>query len=393
MNPTTHSEGGFSLVAGGPTYRLQVWLGLIKPGSPGFARRVALLILLTWVVSLVISALEGRAVGQSVAMPFLHDFHAYALYLITLPLLILAESVIERQLPRVATHFVRCDLVTGAEVGAYHSALARAARWRDSSLVEAALLGLTAVSVVTASHEFPFDFSSWRSLVSGSVHTRTVAGWWELVVGRGLVQFLCWRWLWRLFIWYGFLWRMSKLDLHLIPTHPDRAAGLGFVGDGQRFFWVIVVAISAGIGGGIADEVVFVGVPLKSYAFAIGGFVVLVLLVFLGPLLMFTPRMIKARIKSVHEYSALAVAHHRAFDQKWVQGVDPKKDALLGAPEISSLADLGGAYDVLANMRPLPFDPSDALALVMASLFPMAPLLLTVYPLDELVQLLWKLMI
>ena len=393
MNPTTHSEGGFSLVAGGPGYRLQVWLGLIKPDSPGFAKRVALSIVLTWVVLLVVSALEGRALGHDVGLPFLHDFHGYSMYLVALPLLILAEAVIERQLPGVADQFVRCDLVTGADVEVYNAALARAARWRDSSLVEGALLGVTAVTVVIASREFPFDFSSWRSLVSGSVHTRTVAGWWDLVVGRGLVQFLCWRWLWRLFIWYGFLWRMSKLDLHLIPTHPDRAAGLGFVGDGQRLFWVIVVAISAGIAGGIADEVVFVGVPLKSYAFGIGGFVMLVLLFFLWPLLMFTPRMIQAKIKSVREYSALAVAHHRAFDQKWVQGADPRKDSLLGAPEISSLADLGGAYEILAKMRPLPFVPSDTLALVMASLLPMAPLLLTVYPLDELLRLLWKLVI
>jgi len=133
-----------------------------------------------------------------------------------------------------------------------------------------------------------------------------------------------------------------------------------------------------------------VGVPLNSYAFGIGAFVVLVLLIFLGPLLMFTPRMIAAKIKSVREYSALGVADHRAFDRNCVQGVNPGNDPLLGAPEISSLADLGGAYEILAKMRPLPFDPSDMLALVMASLFPMAPLLLTVYPLDELLRLLWK---
>ena len=393
MNPTTHSEDGFSLVAGGPTYRLQVWLGLIKPGSPGLAKIVAPCILLTWLPLLVISALEGRALGLDVAMPFLHDFHAYVLYLLTIPLLILAEGVIGRHLPRVAAHFVHCGLVTGADLEAYESALVRAARWRDSSLGEGAVLGLAALSVVIASREFPFDFSTWRSLVSGSMHTRTAAGWWDLVVGRGLLQFLLWRWLWRLSIWYGFLLRMSKLDLRLIPTHPDRAAGLGFVGDAQRFFWVIVVAISATVGGAIADEVVFAGVPLKSYTFGIGGLVGLVLLVFLGPLLMFTPRMIEAKIKSAHDYSALAVVHHRHFDEKWVQGVNPGNDPVLGAPDISSLADLGGAYEVLEEMRPLPFDPSDALALAMATLFPMAPLLLTVYPLDEMLQLLWKLVI
>ena len=75
-----------------------------------------------------------------------------------------------------------------------------------------------------------------------------------------MFQFLLWRWLWRLFIWYGFLWRMSQLDLQLIPTHPDRAAGLGFVGDAQRFFWIIVCALSAATAGVLANEIVFAGV-------------------------------------------------------------------------------------------------------------------------------------
>ncbi len=393
VQPTTPSAPGFSLLAGGPAYRLQHWLGLTKPGAPNLARRVALCILLTWIPLLVITALEGRAVGQAVRIPFLHDFHAYALFLAAIPLLILAEGVIERHLPRVATHFVHAGLVATVDVPAYESALARAVRWRDSSVMEVILLGLTASSVAVAYREFPFDFSTWRSFVSGAEHTRTAAGWWELLVGRTLFQFLCWRWLWRLFIWYGFLARMSRLPLRLIPTHPDRAAGLGFVGDAQRFFWVVALAISAVVAGGLADEVVYKGVPLNSYAFGIGGLVVLLLLVFLGPLLMFTPRLIDARIKSEHDYSALAVAHNLRFDDKWVKGDHPKADSIVGSPDVSSLADLGNAYDILGRMRPIPFDPSDALALAVATLMPMAPLLLTVYPLDQVLDLLWKVVV
>jgi len=393
MKATTRSEPGFSLVAGGPAYRLQRRLGWTEPGALNLARRVALCILLTWVPLAVITAVEGLAFGQSVRIPFFHDFQSYALFLAAIPLLILAESAIERHLPRVAAHFVDSGLVRAADVRAYESALARATRWRDSSVVEVVLLGLTILSVAITYNEFPFDFSTWRSVVSGSAHTRTVAGWWDLAVGRSLFQFLCWRWLWRLFIWYGFLARMSKLQLRLIPTHPDRAAGLGFVGDAQRFFWIIALAISAAVAGGLANEVVYTGVPLNSYTFGIGGLVVLVLLVFLGPLLMFTPRLIDVRIRSEHDYSALALVHNLRFDGKWVQGDNPKGEQVLGTPDISSLADLGNAYDVLGRMRPIPFDPADALALSVATLLPMAPLLLTVYPLDQILDLLWKVLV
>jgi hypothetical protein len=63
---------------------------------------------------------------------------------------------------------------------------------------------------------------------------------------------------------------------------------------------------------------------------------------------------------------------------------------VLGAPDISSLADLGNAYEVLDRMRPIPFDPADALALGLAALIPLAPLLLTVMPLGQMLELVQK---
>jgi hypothetical protein len=74
--------------------------------------------------------------------------------------------------------------------------------------------------------------------------------------------------------WYGLLWRISQLDLQLIPTDPDRAAGLGFVGDAQRFFWIILVDLSATTAGVLGNEIVFGRVPLTRYTIAIAGYMV-----------------------------------------------------------------------------------------------------------------------
>jgi hypothetical protein len=393
MNPARPSEAVFSLVAGGPTHWIQEGLGLIRPGSPNLARRAVLSVLLTWVPLLVLSAAQGLAIGNKVRLPFLYDFAAYARFLIALPLLILAEGLIERRVAEVVTHFVRTGLVPDSHLPAYEAALHWGRRLRDSTLAEVVLLGFAAGGIVVVRYEFPFDFSSWRSLLSDSVHTRTLAGWWYLVVGVGLFQFLFWRWMWRLFIWYAFLWRVSRLDLRLIPTHPDGAAGLGFVGETQRFFWSIVFACSAATAGVLANEIVYAGVSLRGYEIPLAGYVVVVLLVFLGPLLMFMPRMLEAKIRSLHDYSALAVAHNRMFDGKWVQGDNPAGEPVLGTPEISSLADLGNAYDVLDRMRPVPFDPADAVVLVLAAVIPMTPLLLTVMPLERLLEFVSKFLV
>jgi hypothetical protein len=341
----------------------------------------------------VLSASQGLAIGDKVRIPFLQDFAAYTRFLLALPLLILAEALIERRVADAVHHFVHAGLVPERDCADYESFLHRARQLRDSAVAEAVIVGVAAAGIVIVRNEFPFDFSTWRSIVSESGHTRTLAGWWYLIVGVGLFQFLIWRWVWRLFIWYWFLWRVSKLDLRLIPTHPDRSAGLGFVGEMQRFFWSIVFAFSAATAGVLADEIVHAGVSLMTYRIPIAGYVIVVLLVFLGPLLMFMPRMLEAKIKSLHDYSALAVTHNRMFDGKWVQGDNPKGEPVLGTPEISSLADLGNADEVLNGMRPVPFDPADALVLVLAAVAPMTPLLLTLMPLGRILELLSKVLV
>ena len=378
---------------GGPSYRLQRRLVLIKQESPYLARRAALSVLVTWFPLLILSAVEGLAIGHKVRIPFLLDFAAYARSLVAIPLLILAEGPIEWHLTKVATHFLHAGLVPEHNYPDYESTLKRAGRRRDSVLAEVVLLGLAVASAYVVRNEFPFHFSTWRSLTVDSIPMRTWAGWWYLCVTTPLFQFLFWRWLWRLFIWYAFLWRMCRLDLRLVPTHPDREAGLGFVGDGQRFFWSIIVAYSVAAAGVLSNEILYAGVSLRRYGFALAGYVVVVLLVFLGPLLMFTPAMIKAKLESLHDYGAFAVTHNLMFHGKWVQGENPKGEPSLGTPDISSLADLGNAYEVLDRMRPIPFDPSDAIVLGLAAVIPMMPLLLTVMPLGQIIDLVSKTLI
>ena len=111
-----------------------------------------------------------------------------------------------------------------------------------------------------------------------------------------------------------------------------------------------------------------------------------VLLVVLGPLLIFMPQMIRATIKSVHDYGTFAVMRTQMFDGKWVQGDYPTSEPVLGTPDISSLADLGNAYEVLDRIRACS-------VMVLAALIPLAPLLLTVMPLGQLLELAGKVLV
>jgi hypothetical protein len=380
----------FSIMTMGPIYRLQLRLGLLKPGAPNTTRRALVSILLSWIPLLILSAIQGLAIGNQVKIPFLADFAVYTRFLLAIPILILAEKSIGRRIAEAVSHFADAGLIPKQNKANYECLLQRIKDLCDSSIAEFLLIGLAALSILAARNEFPFDFSTWRSLVSDSTHTRTLAGWWNLIVSMGLFEFLLWRCLWRLFIWYWFLWRVSKLDLQLIPTHPDLSAGLGFICEAHRYFAWIVLAFSTGIAGALADEVVYAGVPLVSYKISIGAYLVMVLLVSLGPLLMFMPLLIEAKIRGIHQYNTLVVTHNRMFDGKWVQNDNPEGEVVLGTPDISSLADLGSAFEVLKSMRSVLFERKDVLFFIAVALMPMTPLLLTVIPTEKIFELLGK---
>ncbi len=53
------------------------------------------------------------------------------------------------------------------------------------------------------------------------------------------------RWVWRGILWTIFLLRVSRINLHLVATHTDLAAGLGILSEGQIAFSPIVFAGSA----------------------------------------------------------------------------------------------------------------------------------------------------
>src|SRR5678816_2098615 len=76
------------------------------------------------------------------------------------------------------------------------------------------------------------------------------AGWWHVLVSAPVALVLLLGWLWRILIWGLFLFRVSRLDLQLVPTHPDLLGGLQFVGLSLRAFLLLSFAISTSAAGG-----------------------------------------------------------------------------------------------------------------------------------------------
>jgi hypothetical protein len=227
----------------------------------------------------------------------------------------------------------------------------------------------------------------WRHAGGHSATGPSLAGWWYALVSLPIFQFLLVRWLWRIVIWIQLLFRISRLDLQIHPAHPDRAGGLDFLPYGQTGFWPVVLALSTA-GAGVAFKAVLTGAAPASFSLVrdvMLGFTVFALLLTVGPLFLFTPKMVYARRQARLEYGGLGQRYARAFDTKWIDTPAPDEE-LLGTSDIQSLADLGGAFARIQEMRVIPVDWRTMIPVMISAVLPFLPILLLTMPLEEILQ-------
>lgn len=380
----------FVLTEGGPTYRLEVRLGLMRENSPRILRIAFLSILITWIPLLVLSVLQGNATGHLVPVPFLHDFAVHARFLLSVPLLLMAETILGPRLAHAASHFVGSGLVLESDFERYDIAIAKGLKWRDSTFAELVLVVLAYIVTAPTFVSLANRVSTWLAIRTSSGVPFTWAGWWFVLFCIPLFQFLALRWLWRLFLWAQFLWRMNNLNLQLIPTHPDEAGGLGFVGESQRFFGIILLAYSIAVAGVLANGVIYDGFPLSHFAPAIAAYVFVAVAIVMTPLLVFSKALLKTKRLGLYQYGTLAMEYTSSFHHKWIMEPRQAEETLLGTGDIQSLADLGNSYAFVEKMNALPMGPRTPTHLALACLIPMAPLLLTMMPLGSLLKMIIK---
>ena len=260
-------------------------------------------------------------------------------------------------------------------------------RLRNSVLAELLLIAL----VYTAGHQFwkqqlALHTLTWYAAGADGVSRLSPAGYWYTFVSLPIYQFFFLRWYFRLFIWFRFLWQVSRLDLHLIPTHPDRAGGLGYLGETPLMFTPILFAQSAVLSGIIAGRIFFAGQSLLDSKWEILGLEAVLLLLLLTPLTVFTPHLLRVRREGLRHYGTLASRYVTEFDQKWIRGKRPEGEALVGSADIQSLADLANSFEVVRGMRLFPSGKDTVILLVLAIALPILPLILTMIPLDELAR-------
>ncbi len=353
-------------------------------------RRIIVLTTVAWVPLLVLSVVEGQALG-GVALPFLYDIELHVRLLLAVPLLLLAELVVHRRVRPMAQQFLERNLIPDSELPRFHGAVSSAMRLRNSVWAEVAIIAfvyIVGVGIIWRTRTL--GVASWHGAPVNGLWRPSLAGWWLGLVSLPLFQFLLLRWYFRIFIWTRFLWQVSRIQLRLMPAHPDHVGGMSFVGSVGYAFSPLLLAQGTVLAGLMANRIFYAGAKLPEFKVELIGLVSVMVFALLGPLLLFSRQLEAAKRAGVREHGVLAQRYVREYERKWLRGGAPPDEPFLGSADIQSLADLGNSFGMVKEMRWVPFTVTTVFQLAVTTLLPVLPLTLTMISLEELLDRLLK---
>ena len=388
-NPTPWA---ISLVRGDLLFRLQRKIGLIPENGLGIGRRAVFWSLLAWLPIAVWAWQKGYLLPVDGGEPLLAHFGINARLLLAVPLFVVAEGMMHSTLTTLLPRLVSSGVVPPGQLDRLRSVLSDIARLRDSVLPWIAIFAaLASFFLFSRPSEVPHELSWAKDQADGAGMGLGV--WWYLYVGRTIFLTLLLAWLWRLALLFMLFKRIAGLELSMVPTHPDRCAGLGFMARIPVMFVPVVLGISSVFASGWAHQVVYHDVTIASLRVEIIAFVVVVPLIFLAPFISFLGLMLKTKKQGLLDYGDLIGRHGRLVRERWIDGKQVANDPILDAPELGPIADTAAPYELIGKIRPLPLTMGSLFPLVGAAVLPMIVLAALDLPLKTVLTTVLKILV
>ena len=376
-----------SLIRGGAFYRFQEVAHLIRPNQWNVGRRILIMALVGWVPLLALTAISG---SHASLIALLKDYRVFARVFIAVPLLIAGQKMIEERFRLIVRHFFDASLLRSEDLPRFRAILATIKRLKDAWFPELALIAVGCVGgIVFVGNDLMFD-APWSVRMVGRPFSPSPAGWYfELVTQTIYIVFLGLA-LWKWFLYVLFFWRVSRLQLQLVPCDPDRSGGLAFLGYSPTAFLPVVIAGATAVGSVLRYQALHSAFSHESLAMGLVLWVIVVLLIFVGPLAFFAPKMTHLYRVGYLQYGSLAHLHAEQFQEKWVHGRQGHLGELLVAQEINTLSNLASSLDRLRRISLIPIDRFTLVQVTAAAAVPMLPVILTQVPLSDLLKMIFR---
>ncbi len=393
MSTDQLSEAGWSpFTPGRGLLALASRYGLAEHGRINLLRVVGVAIAVTWLPLALLSAFEGTAVAGIVVIPFFHDYVPHGRYLLAVPIILLMDRLVGRRTSRAIDHLRSSGLIAPGDENALADLLTAVTKAWRCRVVRWTIFALTyAVAAATFAWGRQLGLSSWMLRVD--TNELSMAGAWQLFISAPLARLLLLRALWKLGVWAWFLFRLSRMHLQIGPLHPDQRCGLRFLGETQLAFAPLIAALGVQLGCMIADAVQFQDISVTSFKLVGIAFVVLSVMLILGPLAIFMRRAWLSIERAEDVFGSWASLAARHLSAQLVKSQRDHTMAQLSTSEISSMTDASALFDRVVATRSLPVDtPQVALVVVTAVASVLLPLL-GLLPLADILQRLTKILL
>ena len=352
---------------------------LILSNDEHTAVRILIMSGVAWLPLVVLTFIEGTLFATDITIPFIKDVTPYVRALIAIPLLVMADNIIEPMMARTVNYLQTSGIVPESEKQDLSSATDKMAHLMNSKYVQVILVAL----VIVVSWLLKTDYndmwtnkgvSSWVFHLENGVVEKSYAGTWFLLVTTPLVSFLLYRWLWRFIVWSIFLYRVSRLKLELYASHTDLSGGLGLLGQGQSMFCILFFIIATLLSSELAGNILYEGDMLAGAKQVLVVFIIISVTLILMPLLSFAKKLFILKREALVEYGALQHRISSDFHEHWIKN---KSDAMVDSMQPSAMADYSAVYEIISNMRIVPLNPKTIIVLAVVLLIPFLPLTLT----------------
>jgi hypothetical protein len=386
----------FSLFEGDLVSRIFARLGMGTYQAGDLMKRSVMLIGITWVPLALLAIFSEVHWVQPPGQNFFLDFAAYGQLLVGLPMFLLAERVIDGHTRNAVRSFLTTGVVRPEDAPRLLQLSRQVRRLRKQLWPEMICIGigyLLTVSWVLPEmyndrdtwHAMgpivqtqPFSWSGLQGLLHQSPQSLTWPGLLELGFVGPLTTYWWLRWSWKIGIWSWYLYGLSRLQLNLVASHPDKTGGIGFLSDVQTKFGLVILAygisyVAPTIGYKLAFEGATMSV-VSVWGYAVS-FVIGAPLLFTIPLFMFTKQLYHAKTCAMKIFQERSMERALAFEEKWLKACSSGNYELMSSNDVTGLKALNLVYDHIHAMRVVPFDLRSFSELVGAALGPMIPLL------------------
>lgn len=362
-------------------------VGLETEGTKGQIISILVALVICWLPLAFITLIQHNFWTGNFANSFITNFDMQVRLLITLPILIFSERVVNLKLGKLLTHFVSSGIIRTEDTERFYQIVGNQvklmkSRWVDLALFILCYLQVFLIFFYTAENTHMLDWG----LKEGH-ESLNIAGLWSTIISKPFVLYLVYGWMLRIVVWGIILYKIARLNLNLFPPHPDLVGGLGFLPYSIRYLSPVAFAFSAIIAGNMADFVLIEGAHVLDFKFLAIAYFIFITVLFIFPMLFFSKKLTSAREQSIFENNDYANGIFRELQTKVaLKGFNEVSADDMNSPEFSTVCDMSGVFGNVLNMQTLPLTLKDLLPLWMMTAIPFVFVVFIEYPIIQVLK-------